>query len=62
MGETVRFMTEQGESGGEITLPGGSAPAPAVIILPAIAGLNSYINDVAKELAESGFVAFALDY
>ncbi|MFZ5691181.1 MAG: dienelactone hydrolase family protein [Pseudomonadota bacterium] len=42
--------------------PIGSGPAPAVILLPAIAGVNDYIMRVGYRLANAGFAVLLLDY
>lgn len=47
---------------GALTLTASAAPRPAVLVLPAVAGLNDYVLRVGRKLAAAGFVAFALDY
>lgn len=57
--EQVRF----GEgAGGPIAMPGGPGPHPAVVVVPAIAGINDYIERVCKRLATQGYLAVGLDY
>jgi dienelactone hydrolase len=48
--------------GGLLARPAGDEPAPAVVLLPAIAGINDYIERVARTLAVAGFACCALDY
>jgi carboxymethylenebutenolidase len=40
----------------------GERPAPAVLLFPAIAGVNDYILRVGARLAAAGFAALVLDY
>lgn len=47
---------------GVLTRAESNAPSPAVIILPAVAGLNPYCEGVADALAKQGFASLALDY
>lgn len=47
---------------GMLTLPRREDKAPAVLLLPAVAGLNTYCADVAHSLAEQGYASLALDY
>jgi dienelactone hydrolase len=37
-------------------------PAPAVLLFPAIAGVNDYVIRVGRRLAEAGYAALVLDY
>jgi carboxymethylenebutenolidase len=39
-----------------------SGPAPAVVLLPAIAGVNDYVLRVASNLADRGYAVLAIDY
>jgi carboxymethylenebutenolidase len=59
--EIVRFGRDQ-ESGGLLIRPEGGGPFPAVILTPAIAGLNDYIERVAQRVANRGTACLALDY
>jgi carboxymethylenebutenolidase len=46
-----------------LVLPAGIArPAPAVLVVHENRGLNAYVEDVARRLAVSGFVALAVDF
>jgi carboxymethylenebutenolidase len=47
---------------GLVEMPQGTGPHPAVIVLPGAAGWRPMHADVARILADSGFVALALDY
>ncbi len=49
-------------AGGMLAQTGSKEPSPAVILLPAIAGLNPYISRVADALAQRGYVSLSLDY
>lgn len=40
----------------------GAAPAPAVLLFPAIAGVNDYIRRVGARLAAAGYATQILDY
>jgi dienelactone hydrolase len=55
-----------GTSDGVIELPFAPGPsstdAAAVLLLPAIAGVNDYIGQVSKRLNEVGFAVLTLDY
>jgi carboxymethylenebutenolidase len=42
--------------------PKGAGPAPAVILLPAIAGVNDYVVRVGYRLANAGYAVLLLDY
>jgi carboxymethylenebutenolidase len=42
--------------------PALAAGAPAVVLLPAIAGVNDYIRRVSLRLVERGYAVLALDY
>ncbi len=47
---------------GRIARPAGDGPSPGVLLLPAIAGVNDYIDRTAVRLAEAGYVTLVLDY
>ncbi|MES2538679.1 MAG: dienelactone hydrolase family protein [Pseudomonadota bacterium] len=61
MGSYIRF-TADSPAGGILTQTGRQEPSPAVVILPAVAGLNPYISQVANQLAAQGYASLALDY
>ncbi|MCL6561866.1 MAG: dienelactone hydrolase family protein [Firmicutes bacterium] len=48
---------------GHLAVPAAaSGRRPAVLVWPAIHGLNPYVKAVADELAQAGWVAFSVDY
>lgn len=47
---------------GHLALPEGVGPFPAVLLLPAIAGVNDYVKAVAQRLAAGGYLTLLLDY
>lgn len=49
-------------AGAYLTLTASASPRPAVVLLPAIAGVNDYILRVSRRLAAAGYVTLALDY
>lgn len=61
MSATIHFG-EQAAAAGMFTPAANAAPSPAVLILPAVAGLNPYIAGVADELAMQGYASLSLDY
>lgn len=62
IGTNISFASGPDLTGGSLSLPESAGPSPAILLLPAIAGLNSYISRTADELAAQGFVCLALDY
>jgi carboxymethylenebutenolidase len=46
---------------GYLALPANEKPAPAVMVIPAWWGLNSFFKQLCDRLAQAGFVAFAPD-
>lgn len=60
--ETIRFGEGGSSGGGSLVHHTGTAPAPAVVLLTAIAGINPYMERVAGQLAEHGFTTLVLDY
>lgn len=61
MNSPITFSTNPTASG-LLRRPGSDTPAPAVILLPTVAGLNSYCAKTADALAEQGFVSLTIDY
>ena len=58
--ETVTIRSPSGRSArGALALP--KAPGPAILLLHEWWGLNDQIKSVARELAEAGYLALALD-
>jgi dienelactone hydrolase len=60
--EPVSFEREGQPCAGLLARPATSEPAAAVVLMPAIAGINDYIQRVACSLAVTGFVCYAPDY
>ena len=58
---TVPSPGGNGEIGGLLVRPAGTARLPAVLVIHENRGLNPYIEDVARRLAVAGFIAFAPD-
>lgn len=58
----VAFEADGEPCGGFVARPPVDRPAPAVVLMPAIAGINDYVRRVACALAGSGYVCHALDY
>lgn len=62
MGERVEFASRQGKPvSAEVTVPAGSAKAPAVVLVQEWWGLNAQIKSVAERLAGEGFVVVLPD-
>jgi len=59
--QKIRFERESEPGAGLLALP-GATPAPAVLLLSAIAGINDYVERVAYSLAAAGYVCYAPDY
>ena len=63
-GREVQAITFEnlGESiTGYMSVPENEGPHAAVIVLPAIAGMNTYIKDITTCLADEGFIGLAID-
>lgn len=58
----VEYSVEGTTMVGRLALPNGSATRPAVLIAHEGPGLDDYQRGRAEQLAEVGYVAFALDY
>src|SRR5207248_10141078 len=58
----VEYRVEDTAMVGRLALPDGSDTRPAVLIAHEGPGLDDYQRGRAEQLAELGFVAFALDY
>jgi len=60
----VQYPSPGGNSGtmrGYLVQPAGAGPYPAVVVFHENRGLNPYVEDVARRLAVSGFLALAPD-
>ncbi len=55
------IKTDAGEMGGYIARPKGAGPAPAVVILMEVFGVNRFIRRIADHWAEQGLIALAPD-
>ena len=60
-GETVRYFPEDDRASGYLSVPEGSGPFPAVILVHEWNGLVDRIRQVADALADEGYVALAAD-
>jgi len=58
---TVPSPQGNGSIRGYLVKPAGAAKAPGVLVVHENRGLNPYIEDVARRLGTSGFLAFAPD-
>jgi carboxymethylenebutenolidase len=59
--ETVSSPQGNGSIKGYFVRPAGGGKVPAVLVIHENRGLNPYIEDVARRLGTSGFMAFAPD-
>src|SRR5690606_25244444 len=60
--EKVQFRSGSAELGALMARPSGAGASPAILLLPAIAGVNEYMQGVARRLADAGYAALLLDY
>ncbi len=61
--ETVTYPGATGEMQGYLTYPAGAeGPLPAVIVVHENRGLNAHIKDVARRVANEGFLVLAPDF
>ncbi|CAN5711938.1 dienelactone hydrolase family protein [soil metagenome] len=58
MPDTIDIQTEGGEFSAYVAMP-ASTPAPVVIVLHEVFGVNDDIRQTCRDLAESGFIAIA---
>jgi len=58
--QTFTIATEGGEFSAYVAMP-AAIPAPVVIVLHEVFGVNEDIRTTCRELAEAGFVAIAPD-
>ncbi len=58
--ETVTITSPNGTFDGYLALPEGG-PAPGVIVIQEIFGVNAHIQDVTRRVAEAGYAALAPD-
>jgi len=57
----VKISTGDGEMGAYVAMPAGGGPAPAVVILMEVFGVNRFIRRIADHWAEQGLIALAPD-
>jgi carboxymethylenebutenolidase len=58
MGQTINIQTEGGEFSAYVARP-ARTPAPAVVVLHEVFGVNDDIRQTCRELAVAGFIAIA---
>lgn len=58
MGETINIQTEGGEFSAYLAMP-AKTPAPSVVVLHEVFGVNEDIRQTCRELADAGFMAVA---
>lgn len=58
MDQTINIQTEGGQFSAYAARP-GTSPAPAVVVLHEVFGVNQDIRQTCRELAEAGFIAIA---
>lgn len=59
--QTVSYQVKNTYFKGKIYYPEDSLKAPLVLVIPAWRGLDVFAQDKAKELADKGYVGFAID-
>jgi len=59
--KTSELATSEVKGGGFLALPDGRGPHPAVVVIHEAHGLTDDIRAVARRLAESGYLALAVD-
>jgi len=59
--ERVPFESPKGKINGYLTRLKGNAKRPAVLVIHENRGLNPHLEDIARRLALSGFLAYAID-
>jgi carboxymethylenebutenolidase len=59
--ETVQFKSGSDSGSALLVTPGGSGPAPAVLVIQEWWGLDNWVKDQARALAKEGYVALAVD-
>ena len=60
--EKVGFRSSSDNVDAWLARPTGTGAAPAIVLLPAIAGVNVYMKAAAVRLAEAGYATLLLDY
>jgi len=62
MGERVTFGSDGGPGTAYLTRTASARPSPAIVLLPAVSGVNDYVLRRSRKLAAAGYVTLALDY
>jgi carboxymethylenebutenolidase len=60
--EKVQFRSGSATLDALMARPPGAGASPAILLLPAIAGVNEYMEGVARRLADLGYAVLLLDY
>ena len=60
-GETMTVKTPDGEFSCYVARPAGGAPAPAVVVIQEIFGINPFVRATADRMAALGYLAVAPD-
>ncbi|MDQ2859671.1 MAG: dienelactone hydrolase family protein [Pseudomonadota bacterium] len=60
MGETTTISTPDGKFSAYVARP-ATAPAPAIVVIQEIFGVNEVMRDIADDLAEAGYLAICPD-
>lgn len=61
MAETRTISTPEGDFSAYVARPPGGGPAPAVVVIQEIFGVNRFVRRTADELAAEGYLAIAPD-
>jgi carboxymethylenebutenolidase len=61
MAETRTISTPDGDFSAYVARPAGAGPAPAVVVIQEIFGVNRFVRRTADELAAQGYLAVAPD-
>src|SRR5438552_10036653 len=60
--ETVDLHVDGQPMAAVVTHPDGRGPWPGIVVIMEAFGLNEYIRDVSRQLAEEGYIAVAPDF
>ena len=61
MAERQTISTPDGDFSAYVARPTGAAPAPAIVVIQEIFGVNRFVRKVADDLAAAGYLAIAPD-
>jgi carboxymethylenebutenolidase len=59
--ETVKITSKAGTFNGFFAAPAGGGPAPGVVVIQEIFGVNNHIRDMCQRFAAAGYAALAPD-